>query len=153
MNYPGKYADVPALSNIVFGLAWVRNTMVLAPHVTKEFTYCMYCAAPELTRICTSRKWLAKSLIELGLGHGQRLLFLIMIMIHDREKMVASSPLTLPPASRPAIPSAAASARDIGYWRYPYQGHGVGLAPFRHGRRGVPERPFGEDLIHHDRRQ
>ena len=79
MNYPGKYADVPALSNIVFGLAWVRNTMVLAPHVTKEFTYCMYCAAPELTRICTSRKWLAKSLIELGLGHGQRLLFFIMI--------------------------------------------------------------------------
>ena len=42
---------------------------------------------------------------------------------------------------------------DIGYWRYPYPGHGVGLAPFRHGRRGVRERPFSEDLIPHDQRQ
>ena len=39
---------------------------------------------------------------------------------------------------------------DIGYWRYPYPDHGVALAPFRHGRHGVREKPFGRDLIPHD---
>ena len=42
---------------------------------------------------------------------------------------------------------------DIGYWRYSYLDHGAGLAPFRHGRRGVRERTFGEDLIPHNQRQ
>ena len=42
---------------------------------------------------------------------------------------------------------------DIGYWRYPYPGHGKCLAPFRHGRRAIRERPIGEDIIPHDQRQ
>ena len=42
---------------------------------------------------------------------------------------------------------------DIGYWRYPCPGHGEGLAPFRHGRCAIRERPIGKDLIPCDQRQ
>ena len=38
---------------------------------------------------------------------------------------------------------------DIGYWRYPCPGHGVGLAAFRHSRCGIRERPIGKEPSPH----
>ena len=42
---------------------------------------------------------------------------------------------------------------DIGYWRYPYPGHGKCLAPFRHGRRAIRKKTTDEELSPCDQRQ